>query len=68
MEEECKAQLAMIMNASGDVIVAVRNLSDPYFGSFLISVYREMDSKIDTLWIKVYKKGKLSSFYCALNR
>ena len=61
-ETECQEHYSLTVNASGDIIIVMRNISDPYFGSYLISVYRKSDDKIDTLWIKVYKKGKLSTF------
>ena len=56
-ETECQEHYSLTVNASGDIIIVMRNISDPYFGSYLISVYRKSDDKIDTLWIKVYKKG-----------
>lgn len=55
-ETECQEHYSLTVNASGDIIIVMRNISDPYFGSYLISVYRKSDDKIDTLWIKVYKK------------
>ena len=61
-ETECQEHYSLTVNASGDIIIVMRNISDPYFGSYLISVYRKSDDKIDTLWIKVYKEGKLSTF------
>ena len=61
-ETECQEHYSLTVNASGDIIIVMRNISDPYFGSYLTSVYRKSDDKIDTLWIKVSKKGKLSTF------
>ncbi|XP_027054647.1 uncharacterized protein LOC113681727 [Pocillopora damicornis] len=54
--KRCQGDYSLTVNASGDIIIVMRNISDPYFGSYLISVYRKSDDKIDTLWIKVYKK------------
>ena len=64
-ETECQELYSLTVNASSDITIAMRNILDPYFGSYLISVYRGTDDKIDTLWIIVYKKGKLSTFPCA---
>lgn len=58
-QTECQEHFLITVNASSDLIIAMTNLSDPYFGRFLISVYRGMDSKIDTVWITVYKKELL---------
>ena len=65
-ETECQEHYSLTVNASSDITIAMRNILDPYFGSYLISVYRGTDDKIGTLWIIVYKKGKLSTFPCAL--
>ena len=61
-ETECQEHYSLTVNASSDIIIAMRNISDPYFGRYLISVYRGPDDKIDTWWIIVSKKGKLSTF------
>nr|XP_058942905.1 uncharacterized protein LOC131771150 isoform X4 [Pocillopora verrucosa]XP_058942906.1 uncharacterized protein LOC131771150 isoform X4 [Pocillopora verrucosa] len=56
-ETECQEHYSLTVDASGDIIIAMRNISHPYFGSYLISVYRGLDDKIDTLWIIVCKKA-----------
>ena len=65
-ETECQGHYSLTVDASGDIIITMRNISHPYFGSYLISVYRGLDDKIDTLWIIVCKKGKLSTFCSTL--
>lgn len=62
METKCQEHFSLNVNASGDVIIAMRNIAHPYFGSYLVSIYRGPDDNIDTLWITVYKKGKLRTF------
>ena len=63
---ECQEHFSVTSSASGDIIIRMRNISDAHFGRYLISVYRGPDDKIDTIWIIVYKKGKLSTFCCTL--
>lgn len=60
-EEECKSHFSLFRNASVDVIFRMRNVSDLYFGTYLLSMYGGIDSEIKTLWIRVYNKGKSSS-------
>ncbi|PFX33797.1 hypothetical protein AWC38_SpisGene1240 [Stylophora pistillata] len=57
-ERECQEHFQLTVNASSDQLITaiMRNLSNPYFERFLISVYRGPDSNIDTLWIIVSKK------------
>lgn len=57
METKCQEHFSLNVNASGDVIIAMRNIAHPYFGSYLVSIYRGPDDNIDTLWITVYKKA-----------
>lgn len=64
MEMECQEYYLLIVNVFGDIIIVMRNILDFYFGSYLIFVYCKLDDKIDILWIKVYKKGQLSIFFC----
>lgn len=58
-EEECKSHFSLFRNASVDVIFRMRNVSDLYFGTYLLSVYGGIDSEIKTLWIRVYNKAGL---------
>ena len=65
-ETECQEHFSLTVNGSSDIIIAMRNISDDHFKSYLISVYGGPDDKIETLWITVCKKGKLSTFCCTL--
>ena len=65
-ETECQEHYSLTVNGSSDIIIAMRNISDPFFKSYLISVYRGPDDKIETLWLTVCTKGKLSTFCCTL--
>lgn len=56
-QEECKTHFLLSGNASVDVILRMRNLSDPHFGTYLLSIYSRLEIK--TLWIIVYKKAGL---------
>ncbi|PFX16786.1 RNA-directed DNA polymerase from mobile element jockey [Stylophora pistillata] len=38
----------------------MRNVSDLYFGTYLLSMYGGIDPEIKTLWIKVYNKAGLT--------
>ncbi|XP_022804493.1 uncharacterized protein LOC111341757 [Stylophora pistillata] len=59
-EEECKSHFSLFRNASVDVIFRMRNVSDLYFGTYLLSMYGGIDPEIKTLWIKVYNKAGLT--------
>lgn len=74
-EMECHRHFSLTVNASSEIIIAITNISDSFFGNYIVSIYRGPDDKIDTLWIIVYKKGKLSAFcftleytICAVSR
>lgn len=58
-EMECHRHFSLTVNASSEIIIAITNISDSYFGNYIVSIYRGPDDKIDTLWIKVYKKESL---------
>ncbi|XP_022808184.1 uncharacterized protein LOC111345172 [Stylophora pistillata] len=53
----CREHFQLTLNGSGDLIIAITNLSPPFFGRFLISVYNGLDSEIDTLWFTVHEKA-----------
>lgn len=59
-ETECQEHFSLTVNGSSDIIIAMRNISDDHFKSYLISVYGGPDDKIETLWITVCKKGATS--------
>lgn len=59
-ETECQEHYSLTVSASNDIIIVMRNIWDPYFGSYQISVHYGPDNKINTLWIIVYNKGVTS--------
>lgn len=65
-ETECQEHYSLNVSASSDIVIVMRNISGAYFGSYQISVHYGLDNKINTLWIIVYNKGKLSTFCCTL--
>lgn len=53
----CREHFQLTLNGSGDLIIAITNLSHPFFGRFLISVYNGLDSEIDTVCFTVHEKA-----------
>lgn len=58
-EMECHRHFSLTVNASSEIIIAITNISDSFFGNYIVSIYRGPDDKIDTLWIIVNKKESL---------